>query len=558
MQRDGENVMPRRKKQYDDFWSVDCETDPFKRGRVPDPFIWGAYNPSSGVYEEFDETSDYIRFAREVGGLHYAHNGGKFDWYFLSGHIDKYREIKLINGRLAKFHIGETEFRDSYSILPVPLATYKKQEFDYAFLEKAVRAEHMDDIRNYLYWDCVFLAELIATFRRDHGNALTLAGAAMRYWQGMSGIKPDSSTLDYYTEYKPYYAGGRVECFRKGEIGEPVTIADINSAYPKAMLAKHPCGFMRDTPASFDGMTDDEIGRCMIRMSARSTGAFFYRHESGLDFPADGEIREFHITGWEYLAARDTNTLHDCTIHKITRWLRSITFGEYVDEWYRKKTDAKLDERAADELIAKLFLNALYGKYGTDATDYKEYQIIGESEIYAANMDGWNVETLHDGIAVVSKPANDRAKRFYNVATAASVTGYVRAFLWRSLQNCRGVCYCDTDSIMAVDVSGLELSETEIGQWKIEAHGKNAWIAGKKLYTVELTMPDKKGNTHKSASKGVKLEPEDIIKVAKGEEVTWYADAPTFRFTNNIIYDKYTDSMVERQVTFQKRTVRMT
>lgn len=550
--------MPRRKRELNDFWAVDCETDPFKRGRVPEPFIWGAYNPSSGIYEEFEQTADYVAFAREVGGVHYAHNGGKFDWYFLSGHIDKYREIKLINGRLAKFRIGNTEFRDSFSILPVPLAAYKKQEFDYALLEKAVRAEHMDDIRNYLYWDCVFLAELIEAFRQDHGNALTLAGAAMKYWQGMSGIEPDASTLEYYTEYKPYYAGGRVQCFRKGEIGEPVTIADINSAYPKAMLARHPCGFMTDNPDNFDGMTDDEIGRCLIHLEAESTGAFFWRHKDGLDFPDDGKVREFFITGWEYLAARDTGTLKLHKLHKITRFLQSITFGPYVDEWYDKKTTAKLDDRKADELIAKLFLNALYGKYGTDATDYKEYQIIGEDEIYAANAEDWNVETLHNGIAVVSKPASERAKRFYNVATAASVTGYVRAFMWKSLQKCGGVCYCDTDSIMARDVSGLELSETEIGQWKIEAYGKNAWIAGKKLYTVELTKPDKKGNAHKSASKGVKIEPEDIIKVALGGEVKWESDAPTFRFTNNVIYDNYTDSLVERQVTFQHRTVKMT
>src|SRR5690554_4327677 len=116
------------------IWAADCETDPFKKGRLDiAPFLWGCYN--GGEYHEFNSTEKFVDFIIGTGGTVYAHNGGKFDWHFIFHHIPEFTPLKIINGRLAQFKIGETEFRDSYSIIPVPLSAYKKDDMNYDLME---------------------------------------------------------------------------------------------------------------------------------------------------------------------------------------------------------------------------------------------------------------------------------------------------------------------------------------------------------------------------------------------------------------------------------------
>src|SRR5574343_877900 len=53
---------------------IDCETDPFAKGRtVIRPFIWGYYNGAE--YREFRETHTLVEFLCERDEIVYAHNG---------------------------------------------------------------------------------------------------------------------------------------------------------------------------------------------------------------------------------------------------------------------------------------------------------------------------------------------------------------------------------------------------------------------------------------------------------------------------------------------------
>lgn len=120
---------------------------------------------------------------------------------------------------------------------------------------------------------------------------------------------------------------------------------------------------------------------------------------------------------------------------------------------------------------------------------------------------------------------SDRPKAFslFNVMTAASITGAARAQLLRGLHKAKRPVYCDTDSIIA---EGLDCDKdaTRLGAWKTEAEGSRVGIAGKKLYALF----DASGEPVKYASKGVKIEPEQIMEVASGGEVIYRNAAPTF------------------------------
>ena len=87
---------------------VDAETDPFKKGRIPAPFLWGFYDGST--YEKFTSTDELIIYLYDKPIIVYAHNGGKFDWHFVLDYIDPYTKVQIINGRIAKFRTGDRDW----------------------------------------------------------------------------------------------------------------------------------------------------------------------------------------------------------------------------------------------------------------------------------------------------------------------------------------------------------------------------------------------------------------------------------------------------------------
>jgi len=512
------------------IYTLDAETDPFKAGRVPAPFIWGLYSENQGIeeYFEFETTKEVIQFLSTKHAIVYAHNGGKFDYHFMSEFFEPFSDVMIINGRIAKFFIGLCEFRDSYNIIPRPLKAYEKDKIDYAIMEETERfkPENLKIIKAYLRNDCKYLYEMVKIFIDNYGFNLTLASSAMKFWSKQNHIKPPDTPRSFYNRLHPFYYGGRVECFYNGIIEKEFKVIDINSAYPFAMTHYHPYGedFIIDDRLP---VSKSAIEKSFIRLTAESTGAFPFRSKSGLQFPNDGEIREFTITGWEYLAALETGNLKHCKIHDVYIFDESITFTNYVEHFFKLKADSKAAGNKANTLIAKLFLNSLYGKFAANPDHYNEYIIIESDLIDAVQNDKTN-QYIFSGTfgkwAVMQQPLPEERQRYYNIAVAASITGFVRAYLYRAMNKCKGVMYCDTDSISCEDTSDLAIGPN-LGEWELEAVCNYGAIAGKKMYAFQ-----KLDGKWKTATKGVKISPEEVIKLAMGETVTFTPIAPTFSY----------------------------
>ena len=150
--------------------------------------------------------------------------------------------------------------------------------------------------------------------------------------------------------------------------------------------------------------------------------------------------------------------------------------------------------------------------------------------------------------------------RYYNVATAASVTGFVRAYLFRALSHSGGLIYCDTDSLAARDLGSLDYGDG-LGQWKREGDFDSYAVAGKKLYAFHRAGSDSRydpkaeeqDKTWKIASKGVNFAsredgPALIQRIAEGDSVEYEPEVPTYsvtreqpRFINRSILKTYKD-----------------
>ena len=479
----------------------------------------------------------------------YAHNGGRFDYHYLLPYIETYDYVTLINGRLAKFNIGIAEMRDSYNIVPMPLSAYQKMAFDYRILEREHRdkPENRAKIIEYLESDCKNLFELVTAFRDRYGLNLTQAGASMKPWEKIHGERAPRSTPQFYADFKRYYYGGRCECFRTGVIEEPFKVVDINSAYPYAMLQSHPYGLTYSTfkgsAATLDDLEEDEIGASFFSVECVSHGAFPYRDEDGsLWFPNDEVRRVYHVTGWEVLAALDTGTIHDARIQVVHSFDDLVSFAPYVQHFYAERLKAKAANDKAGSLFSKLFMNSLYGKFGAAPDTYREYYVTGLENVGALSPENrekwieiegrpWSFAGFLGPHALASAPLPEPRRRFYQVATAASITGYTRALLWRALCASEGLLYCDTDSIAAV-TPRVPLGP-DLGAWEVEGEFTRGAIAGKKLYAFRYTpatAPKKSGKKiwWKTASKGVKLTASQIMKVAKGGTVNYTPEVPTY------------------------------
>lgn len=559
--------MPRVKP----FWTLDSETDPFEevatsiarrgcpacgvaagiackalaggthseRRRVSQPFIWGLYGgPHGDDYHEFATVDQVITFLEREPHIVYAHNGGKFDYHYLREYINTGEALSIIAGRLSRFKIGVCEFRDSMNILPVSLATFKKEEIDYSIFEADQRdiPTNREAIRKYLRSDCVYLHELITAHRKENGVTLTQAGASMRAWSKQSGIKPPRQSSAAYQLYKPFYYGGRVQCFTEGTKQLVFKLLDINSAYPEAMLHPHPFSPVGNFQSHLP--RDSDLHKCLITLTCVARGCFPFRNDKfELFFPHDEQtIRRYHVTGYEFISALKLNAARSITIEAVHIFEQTVKFEEFILGNWDRRAAAKREGNKALDIIIKLLMNSLYGKFASDYNKYFDYMLCHTDDLLNYEKLGYKKDTdwEHER-KLICRPIPEEKHRFYNIATAASITGFVRAKLFEAISRCETPLYCDTDSIACIGAGDISIGDG-LGAWKEEGTFDRFSIVGKKTYSFHKQgLPDSieldaKGDyaNYKVACKGVDLSPVEIDTAARGVTVVYSPTVPTY------------------------------
>ena len=501
---------------------IDFETDPFLYGRVPKSFAAGFYANREFHYFWGDNcVESLIIFLESLKTPHliYAHNGGKFDFHFMLKYLEN--PIKIIGTRIASCKIGIHELRDSYCALPIPLAAYEKTTIDYRHFETENRESHKNEIIEYLKDDCVFLHALISSFIERFGLKLTIGGASIDQLRKLHPF--DNQREGHDKKYRQFYFGGRVQAFKFGVFKAPVKIYDVNSMYPSVMKnAVHPTGKrymtvrnqIMDKHGRISGIADAPFYFAKV-IAKLSGGGLPMRLPDSLDFSCvEGE---FFTNSHEIKALLSHGLIKVSKVIEAHAPYETINFSDFVDTFSREKIDAKRRGDKAAEIFAKLILNSSYGKFAQSSEHYKDWRIeSGEvpPEPYelAQNLGDfqlWNKPTLRHS--------------FYDVATAASITGASRAILLTALVKAKNPYYCDTDSIICESADELDIDPSRLGAWKFEGEGDKIAIGGKKLYSVFMGK-----ECIKSASKGAILDGEGIERIAMGESIQWKNDAPTF------------------------------
>jgi len=538
------------------IYTFDFETDPFYKGLKPEPFIWGLYTDGYYKDEWHDDPDECIESAvKEISSLPknaivYAHNGGKFDYWYLLPYIDS-GSIKIVQGRIIKCSINGVELRDSYSIFPMPLAAYKKDEFNYDWLNRDVRHSKKSEIRKYLKGDNVYLHELVTGFIKEFGLKLTIGGAALNELKKLHPFKSLGKSHD--ERYRPFYYGGRVDYSKIGITKGNIKYYDVHSMYPSVMMDyRHPYfpenvrGPYADyyiNPEIIDGRIDNapENGCYFAKIKATSRGALPIKNDEGILYWGD-YTGEFYASGHEIEVALKHGLLDIHSVDYLLVPIYTISFREFVETFYRKRIDAEKVGNKLLKLFFKLILNSAYGKFAQSPDKFEEYNIwnYATGDDYPVSKEGdsheWEEKWRMDGGATIifARDLEDSKKPpLYNdVATAASITSAARAKLLDAKAQCTGFLYCDTDSLVISGEMGgdMEITENTLGTWGLEAELSLFACGGKKMYAGHGHNKGGMGWL-KGASKGVKVEPETLARAIKRKSIIeWANDAPSFNF----------------------------
>lgn len=510
------------------IYAADLETDPFAVGERPDAFAAGIY--SDGEYRDFwgpkaaSHLCDYM--ATLPAGIVYFHNGGKFDLYFMLERIVHNKKMLIIDGRITqcfmpakdgKFH----RVRDSYKILPFPLKAFDKGEIDYNHLKKEYRNEFMVEILDYQKRDCVSLYTLCIEYVKEFGPALTIGATAMKELKKLHDVGQELTKEEDSLIRKSYFVGGRVEKYKTGVFEGDFKVYDVNSMYPHVMSSfEHPIG----NPTWNDNVVNPET--YFVTAKGFSRGAFATRTKAhGISF-AHGR-GTYSVTIHEWNAAMELG-LFDCeAIIETVNFMQATKFDTYIENFYVRRKAAKECGDKIHDIFYKFLLNNSYGRFALNPENFKE-SLITADDIdmrFEGYMPAHRLPELN--LILWEKPAQDF--KYANVATGASITGAARSVLMRGLHTALNPMYCDTDCIICEDLPGMRIDKSVLGAWDMEKQGNMLAIAGRKLYAL-YNM----GECVKYACKGVRITPEQIVRVAQGDIVRYEREAPTYRLDGSV------------------------
>lgn len=214
------------------------------------------------------------------------------------------------------------------------------------------------------------------------------------------------------------YHGGKTECYVQGPtIVENITEYDLTSAYPYAMT-RIGNFFDYDMQPWEKGQPIFKNGVYQISANVGCGFKPLYTEE----FKRTNLIREQWVTGWELESAINGGCLKEFSIVKgfamISLQGKCNGLSDYVWSFFKKKQQADQDKNVTERLSAKLFLNALYGKFISRITEEVDL-----------------VETWRGGV-------------IFHPLIATLITGFVRAYVHDIEHSCHSL-HTSTDSFIS-------------------------------------------------------------------------------------------------------------
>ena len=402
--------------------------------------------------------------------------------------MNKYYTIKV---RWDDKH--STEFRDSAKKFPnmsvariaktfnLPMS---KGEIDYD-APRPIGYEPNEEELDYLHRDVSIVAMALKIAMDSGMKRLTVASDSIEEYKRIVGTQMFEKFFpvlseDADTDIRRAYKGGYTYADSRfsGTIqNKKGIVLDVNSLYPSVM---YNCLMPYGEPVFFSGAyTVDSIYPLYI-FTVTITAKLKPGHlpciqlKGSVIFGASEYVTEINEPTMISVTNVDWELYNDhyniTVISYEGGWKFKGTYGlfdSYIDKWMEVKRNSVGGQRE----IAKLHLNSLYGKFGSNPNVTGKFPIIE-----------------NDRVKLVRGP--DQRRNPIYTAIAVYTTAYGRDLTIRSGQNnYDNFAYADTDSLhlLTDKLPDLAIDPSELGKWKIEYEFNRALYVRPKAYIEEKT-----------------------------------------------------------------------
>ena len=297
---------------------------------------------------------------------------------------------------------------------------------------------------------------------------------------------------DYISELeRRSYSAGRTDVFFQGTINDDVYYLDVNSLYPSVMKDNPYPYFLS---ASGESLSIKELEKLLLQYAViadvylnTDQDCYPLKTNERLLFPL-GKFRTT-LTTPQLIHAIKNN--HIISVSNWASYCHEIYFNEYVEFFYNERLRFKDSGNITYSLMAKLFLNSLYGKFGQRSTPWEDIGLANpddEDHEVIINIDTQEYQEFKSimGRRFKRLPTGESMNSF--PAIAAHVCGYARVKMWDLMEYIgrENIFYTDTDSIFTnkkgYDLACKGLIGSDIGLLKLEQISNQVSIYNPKDY----------------------------------------------------------------------------
>lgn len=527
-----------------DFVGFDVET----HGQNNEFVFCGLYYEFKGefIYTYFDSKEDFFRFIFDGNffhGKYFIATNLSFDFdsvFFGSKYYNDfkkvYRESNLIQAKYIKKnekgvrnHHGAFYFIDTMSIVP----------FSVEVCGKVLNIDKLDKPVN--LGKNVIDKEMLTYNNRDCEISLKFAEFCQEWFNHIGGNYKNtisSSAMDLYRRkyldrilikeqfilqddkisdfiFKGYY-GGRTEVFKRG-VFEDVNYYDVNSLYPSVMIEEYPLPNSVNKPKEislknimdYEGVSEVKI----LTPENMNIPILPFRKNDKLIFPLGTFTGVYNHDELRYAISYG---------YKILRINNQIIYTEtfkpfekYIKDLYAIRKQWK-EEGRQEELIPKLLMNSLYGKFGQhkisgfDILNKYECDYKKLSKIYKS---GVKILKETDKLIYYKTEFKEFNSCFSFPILSSYTTSKARIQMHKLLMVSNPI-YIDTDSIITQEEL---LTSKELGDLKLEY--KLEWFEALRPKFYRMKIKDYVIDTNKENDTPMRIKIKGLRK-AKDEDFT--------------------------------------
>lgn len=340
------------------------------------------------LFMKFSNSTIYIQ---KLSGF-----DGMFLLKALANYSDKFKivkkEDKIISLSVTKARIFRDDtkyvntltFKDSLLLLPASLKSLgngfsftNKGDFDHSLTCDISDSDLLylrEDLLKYNLQDCIVLYEVLEKFSVlifdmfgiNIGDTPTVSSLALRIYRSNfmdSNSRISISDTNMYSKLHGAYYGGAVDVFiPQSDHSEKVYCYDLNSLYPAVMLQNDfPVGAPRFVEGAIDLHAKDTFGFLKVNVT-RPTDLNMPLLMTKLDGRTVAPLGSW--TGWYFTEELKLAATLGYKLEVVEGVLyeRRKIFARYVETLYTMRLS--FDKADPRNLICKLLLNSLYGKFG--------------------------------------------------------------------------------------------------------------------------------------------------------------------------------------------------